>query len=261
MSEIGELKRFFEDLYDSSDPNNEISEIDKCFEEVLNLLNSGTIRASENKDGDWIVNSWVKKAILMGFKYGKLKSTDYDGYDKIDLLKPDFRYRKVPGSLIRQGVCISDGVVVMPSYINIGAYIGARTMIDIYSCIGSCAQIGEECHISAGACIGGVLEPPCAIPVIIEDSCFVGANSSILEGVILRKGSVIASGVTISSSTKIVDRSNGDAFRGFVPECSVVVPGSYSDKSGLNINCAVIIKKVDKGTRSKSSINEILRDM
>jgi 2,3,4,5-tetrahydropyridine-2-carboxylate N-succinyltransferase len=175
---------------------------------------------------------------------------------KFDYENP--RYRRAPGAIVREGTYIGNGAIIMPSFINIGAYIGERTMIDINAAIGSCAQIGKACHIAALACIGGVLEPISARPVIIEDNCFIGAHSSILEGVIVRENSVIASGVTISASTKIIDRSDGEIYLGEIPKNSVVVSGSYRSND-VNISCAIIVKTVDSKTKQKSSINEILR--
>lgn len=255
---IPQIKSVVEDVFDNNIDlsKNKILEI---FDEIIDLLNSGEIRVAEKVDGNWIVNSWIKKAILLGFKHKDMRKTTFDSFDKIDLLKPDGRYRKVPGSFIRDGVYIANGAVIMPSYINIAAYIGKGTMIDINSCIGSCAQIGENCHIAAGSCIGGVLEPAVATPVIIEDGCFIGANAAVLEGVIVKQNSVIAAGLVLSASTKIIDRATGETHKGIVPEDSVLVPGSYQTENNLNINCAVMIKKINKGVRDKVSINEFLR--
>lgn len=230
---------------------------------VFEKLNTGEIRVAQMLDDKWVVNSWVKKAILLAFKLNDAQPQVFDSFDKLGLLKYDYenpRYRKVPLALIRDGVYIGNNAVIMPSYINVGAYIGDRTMIDINASIGSCAQIGQNCHISAASVIGGVLEPANANPVIIEDNCFIGVHSSILEGVIVQEGSVIASGVSISASTKIIDRDTGEITHGVIPSGSVVVPGSYPSKNGTNISCAVIVKKVDAKTLSKSSINELLRD-
>ncbi|MDR1034900.1 MAG: 2,3,4,5-tetrahydropyridine-2,6-dicarboxylate N-succinyltransferase [Holosporales bacterium] len=230
-------------------------------DEVIKLLNSGDIRVAEKVNGSWIVNSWIKQALLIGFKCRRAEKQEFGGFDKFGILDFDYnnpRYRKVPGAIIRDGTYIGDDAIIMPSFINIGAYVGERSMIDIHAAIGSCAQIGKNCHISALACIGGVLEPPSAKPVIIEDNCFIGAHSSILEGVIVGENSVIASGVTISSSTKIIDRMTGNNYIREVPKNSVIVSGSYRSND-LNISCAIIVKTVDFNTRQKSSINEILR--
>ena len=250
------IENYFEDNI-----NSDAARID--VDEVFRLIETGKIRVSEKINDQWIVNSWIKKAILLSFRLNKATKQDFDCYDKLGLLKYDYenpRYRKVPMALIRKGVYIGENAVIMPSYINVGSYIGARTMIDINASIGSCAQIGENCHISASSVIGGVLEPATANPVIIEDNCFIGVHSSVLEGAIVGEGSVIASGVSISSSTKIIDRDTGEIIYGRVPKGSVVVSGSYPSKNGINISCAVIVKKVDEKTKSKSSINDILRE-
>ncbi len=258
---IDQLKTRIEAYFENLDKINKhiaISDIDK----VIKLLNAGEIRVCEKENNNWIVNTWIKKAILLAFKLKSPKKQEFDSYDKLGLLGYDYdlpRYRKVPPSLIREGVYIGNDAVIMPSYINIGAYIGEKTMIDINAAIGSCAQIGENCHISALSCIGGVLEPLVANPVIIEDNCFIGVHSSVLEGVIVREGAVIASGVNLSASTKIIDRKTGSISYGIIPAGSVVVAGSYPS-DGVNISCAVIVKQVDEKTKSKSSINELLRD-
>lgn len=233
--------------------------IDKIFE----LLNAGEIRVAIKMDGRWIVNQWVKEAILLAFKLKRATQRDFDCYDKLGLLAYDYdnpRYRKVPPSVIRDGVYIGNNAIIMPSYINVGAYVGHKTMIDINATIGSCAQIGDECHIAASAVIGGVLEPTSARPVIIEDRCFIGVHSSILEGVIVEENAVIASGVSISASTKIIDRETREISHGIVPAGSVVVPGSYPSKDGINIACAVVVKKIDTKTREKTAINMLLRE-
>jgi 2,3,4,5-tetrahydropyridine-2-carboxylate N-succinyltransferase len=240
---------------------------------IIDGLNQGIIRVSRKDDGNWIVNQWVKKAILLYFQLNDSKV--YSGncvkwYDKIHpKFSPEFddndfkknKYRIVPGAYIRTGAYIAKNVVVMPSFINIGAYVGEGSMIDTWVTIGSCAQIGDNCHISGGVGIGGVLEPIQANPVIIEDNCFIGARSEIVEGVIVEEGSVISMGVFISSSTKIVDRATGEIIYGRVPAYSVVVPGTLpaQDPSKPSLYCAVIIKKVDEATRKKTAINELLR--
>ncbi|MDR1476154.1 MAG: 2,3,4,5-tetrahydropyridine-2,6-dicarboxylate N-succinyltransferase [Holosporales bacterium] len=239
------------------------SEILSTVDQIITLLNAGDIRVAEKVNGTWLVNSWIKEAILLGFSHRQSEKRDLDGFDKFGLLNFDYEapmYRKVPGTIIREGSYIGPNTVIMPSFINIGVYVGEKTMIDINSAIGSCAQIGSNCHISAMTCIGGVLEPTSAMPVIIEDNCFIGAHSAILEGVIVGENSVIASGVIISASTKIIDRKTGKIYLGEIPKNSVVVPGSYQTSGNLNISCAVIIKMVDHRTRQKSSINEILRE-
>ena len=254
-----ELKQYIETSFDSDYAKLDKEEVVEKIDEVTALLGKGLIRVAEKIDNSWIVNSWIKKAILLAFRFKKASDQIYDSFDKIGILSSSQRYRKIPGSIIRDGVYIGNDAVIMPSYINIGAYIGNKTMIDINAAIGSCAQIGNSCHISALACIGGVLEPAVATPVIIEDNCFIGACSAILEGVIVEKNSVIASGVIISGSTKIIDRQTQKVHKGIIPSGSVVVSGSYPSDS-LNISCAIIIKKVDDKTREKSSINDILRE-
>ena len=256
---ISDLKTRIELAFENNDLYNK-NDVDL----VISLLNSGQIKISEKVNGEYKTNSWIKKAILLMFKNTKADIQDFDSYDKIGLLKYDEnlqRYRKATGSFIRNGVYIGNNAVIMPSYINIGAYIGNNTMIDINSAIGSCAQIGENCHISALACIGGVLEPAVATPVIIEDNCFIGAHSSVLEGCIVEENSIISSGVHISSSVKIIDRETGEIYYGKIPSGSVVVPGSYQSKNGINISCAVIAKRTDEKSISKSSINDILRSV
>jgi 2,3,4,5-tetrahydropyridine-2-carboxylate N-succinyltransferase len=245
----------------------------KIIDEIIFQLGEGKIVVCEKITGQWCVNEWVKKAILLNFKLSEMKL--YDGncmkwYDKVDPQFLNFSqgifeqkgFRIVPGAFIRQGAYIGKNAVVMPSFINIGAYVGDNTMIDSWATIGSCAYIGNNCHISSGAGIGGVLEPLQAKPVIIEDNCFVGAGSQIVEGMILEEGAVISTGVFIGSSTKIINRNTGDIIYGRIPAYSVVVPGVLpSSKKDLpGIYCAVIVKQVDKKTREKTSLNELLRD-
>lgn len=242
-------------------------------QEIIDLLNNGTIRIS-NKVGDtWIVNEWIKKAVLLFFTLNDNKiinNTISSFYDKVpmkfshEMTEDDFKLlgsRVVPGVIARYGAYIGKDVVLMPSFVNIGAYIDDGTMVDTWATIGSCAQIGKKCHISGGAGIGGVLEPLQANPVIIEDGCFIGARSEIVEGVIVQEGSVIAMGVYLGASTKIYDTYTKEVTYGRVPPYSVVVPGSLPDtkNSGVSLYCAAIIKKVDASTRSKTSINELLR--
>lgn len=225
---------------------------------ALDLIKAGKIRAAEKQNGKWIVNAWVKQAILLAFKHFEPQQQEFNAFDKFSLLPYMGGYRKVPGAIIRDYVHISDGAVIMPSCINIGAYIGAKTMIDINAVVGSCAQIGANCHISAQACIGGVLEPTVAMPTIIEDNCFIGSHSAILDGVIVGENSVIAAGTIITSSTRIIDRKTGNVMYGEIPAGSVVVPGSYKSNN-CNVNCAVVIKQVTSEVLSKTSINELLR--
>jgi 2,3,4,5-tetrahydropyridine-2,6-dicarboxylate N-succinyltransferase len=244
--------------------------VPSAIRQIINGLNDGSIRVCEKIEGKWHINQWVKKAILMYFRTQQhtLLSLGTPYYDKIALkthhwTEQDFQMagvRLVPGAIVREGTFIDKNTVIMPSFINIGAHVGSGTMIDTWSTIGSCAYIGQDCHISGGVGIGGVLEPVQALPVIIEDNCFIGARSEIAEGVIVEEGSVISMGVFISASTKIIDRETGEVFYGRVPSYSVVIPGSQPTKNNLNLACAVIVKRVDERTRSKTSINELLRD-
>ena len=240
---------------------------------VLDGIDSGRYRAAQQeKDGNWKVNQWVKKAVLLSFRIRDNKVVE-DGamncYDKVPTKTDDWHedrfksagFRMVAGTVVRKGSYVASDVVLMPSFVNIGAYIDSGTMIDTWSTVGSCAQIGKNCHISGGVGIGGVLEPLQANPVIIEDDCFIGARSEVAEGVIIGKGSVISMGVYLGQSTKIVDRDSGEIFYGKVPPYSVVVAGSFPAKKegDPSLYCAVIVKKVDEKTRSKTSINELLR--
>ncbi len=259
-------------------------EIREAVNEVSKLLDSGQLRICEQviKDGAqcWQVNQWLKKAVLLSFRLNdnflsKQKSelgNSLSFYDKVALKFNDWNedrfrqagFRSLPGAIVRYSAFIAKNVVLMPSFVNVGAYVDEGSMIDSWATVGSCAQIGKNCHISGGVGIGGVLEPLQANPVIIEDNCFIGARSEIAEGVIVEKGSVISMGVYIGASTKIIDRSTGEVFYGRVPAYSVVVPGSISNESSnvknLSLYCAVIVKKVDEKTRSKTSINDLLRD-
>ena len=255
----------------------------KAVEEALDLLDSGSARVAEKgPDGSWQVNQWLKKAVLLSFRLRDMSMIaggpgDAAWWDKVDSKfsgwdDARFRaagFRAVPNCIVRYSAYIAPGVVLMPSFVNLGAYVDSGTMVDTWATVGSCAQIGKNCHISGGAGIGGVLEPLQAGPVVIEDNCFIGARSEVAEGVIVRQGSVLSMGVFIGASTRIIDRESGETFRGEVPPYSVVVPGSLPDKprkSGANagaspnLYCAVIVKRVDEKTRSKTSINELLRD-
>ena len=244
--------------------------------ETISSLDSGKIRVAEKNGNEWIINQWVKKSILLYFRINDMKLIsnspgNTNWWDKIDskfsgMGDQGFKnagFRAVPGSIVRKGSFVDSGCVLMPSFINIGAYVGSGTMVDTWATIGSCAQIGANCHISGGAGIGGVLEPLQANPVIIEDNCFIGARSEVAEGVIVREGSVLSMGVYLSSSTPIVNRETGEVIRGEVPPYSVIIPGTFSpnnDSSKPSLYCAVIVKIVDEKTRSKTSINELLRD-
>tara|TARA_B100000214_G_scaffold129994_1_gene92446 strand:- start:899 stop:1714 length:816 start_codon:yes stop_codon:yes gene_type:complete len=239
---------------------------------TLDSLNSGKIRVAEFVNNEWIVNEWIKKAILLSFKLKSNKVID-TGYTKFfDKLSSRFlsttqeyltdkNIRVVPQAIAREGTFIGDNVVLMPCFVNIGAYVDSGTMVDTWATVGSCAQIGKNVHLSGGVGIGGVLEPLQANPTIIEDNCFIGARSEIVEGVIVKKNSVISMGVFIGKSTKIYDRETDTISYGVVPEGSVVVSGSLPSKDGkYNLYCAVIVKKVDEKTRSKVGINELLRE-
>lgn len=251
----------------------EFATYQRIVEEVVGELDNGNLRVCERNDaGEWIVNEWLKKAILLSFKFRDNKSInagEIGWYDKVpskfeDWSESEFlncKIRVVPGAFARKGSYLGENVILMPSFINIGAYIDDGTMVDTWATIGSCAFIGKNCHISGGAGIGGVLEPLQANPVVIEDDCFIGARSEIAEGVHVGKGSVISMGVYIGASTKIIDRETGEIFYGRVPEYSVVVPGNAPPRNPgePSLYCAVIVKRVDAKTRSKVSINDLLR--
>ncbi len=254
--------------------------IRKAVATALTLLDSGEARVAERQsDGRWHVHQWLKKAVLLSFRLndmgvikggpGKASWWDkvpskFDGWNAAKFKKAGFR--AVPGSVVRRGAYIAPNVVMMPSFVNIGAYVDSATMVDTWATVGSCAQIGKNVHLSGGAGIGGVLEPVQAGPVVIEDDCFIGARAEVAEGVIVRRGSVLSMGVYLGASTKIIDRATGKIYIGEVPEYSVVVSGTQPGKPlpdgspGPNLYCAVIVKRVDEKTRSKTSINELLRD-
>ncbi|MBU2889562.1 2,3,4,5-tetrahydropyridine-2,6-dicarboxylate N-succinyltransferase [Celeribacter halophilus] len=246
----------------------------EAIEATLNALDHGEIRVAEKQeDGNWSVNQWAKKAVLLGFRIKDMEL--HDGgpqgsgwWDKVDSKfkgwgTAEFSeagFRAVPNAVVRKSAYIAPGVVLMPSFVNLGAYVDSGTMVDTWATVGSCAQIGKNVHLSGGAGIGGVLEPLQAGPVIIEDNCFIGARAEVAEGVIVREGSVLGMGVYLGQSTKIVDRETGEVFYGEVPPYSVVVAGTMPSKNGVNLYCAVIVKRVDAKTRSKTGINELLRD-
>ena len=241
--------------------------------ETIERLDAGTLRVAERQaDGAWLTHQWAKQAILLFFRLtpNALVAADAPGpwYDKVPLKFTGWDaarfeaagFRAVAGSIVRKGAFLSKGVVLTPSFVNIGAYVGEGTMVDTWATVGSCAQIGKHCHLSGGAGIGGVLEPLQANPTIIEDNCFIGARSEVVEGVIVEAHSVLAMGVFIGQSTKIYDRATGEIHYGRVPSGSVVVPGSLPSPDGrYALNCAVIVKRVDAQTRSKTSINDLLR--
>jgi len=261
------------DIKENINVNSDKSIIE-AIKETIELTDQGKIRVAEKKDGSWIVNQWVKKAILLSFKINKmeiLRGPYTSWYDKVpgksvDWKEEDWKnagYRHVPNGVVRKGSFIAKNAVLMPCFVNLGAYVDEGTMIDTWASVGSCAQVGKNCHVSGGAGIGGVLEPIQAGPVIIEDNCFIGARSEIAEGVLVEEGTVISMGVYIGASTKIVDRETGKISYGKVPAYSVVVPGTLPNKKnpdGPSLYCAVIVKKVDSKTRSKTSINDLLRD-
>ena len=246
---------------------------------ALNLLDRGELRVAEKKDGEWTVNQWAKKAVLLSFRLNAMEvikggpgdatwwdkvPSKFDGWRGLDFEEAGFR--AVPNCTVRRSAFIGKGVVLMPSFVNLGAYVDEGTMVDTWATVGSCAQIGKNVHLSGGVGIGGVLEPLQAGPVIIEDNCFIGARSEVVEGVIVREGAVLSMGVFIGASTKIIDRNTGEVFIGEVPAYAVVVPGNMPGKPlpdgtpGPSLYCAVIVKRVDAQTRSKTAINELLRD-
>jgi len=248
-------------------------------EATLLELDCGRLRVAEPRDGGWHVNQWAKKAVLLSFRLNDNEMSEGPNgakyWDKVPSKfaswsgPQDFRgagFRIVPGAVVRRASHIGKGVVVMPSFINIGAWVDENTMVDTWVTVGSCAQIGKNVHLSGGVGIGGVLEPLQANPVIIEDDCFIGARSEVVEGVIVERGAVLSMGVFLSSTTKIIDRATGEIFMGRVPAYSVVVPGALPGKPlpdgspGPSLGCAVIVKRVDAQTREKTAINELLRD-
>ena len=247
-------------------------------EQALGLLDSGAVRVAEPGPNGWVVNKWLKEAVLLSFRLNDSAPMPGPGgapvFDKVPMKfegwgQQQFQaagFRAVPGAVVRRSAYVAPGVVLMPSFVNVGAYVDRGTMVDTWATVGSCAQIGRNVHLSGGVGIGGVLEPLQANPTIIEDDCFIGARSEVVEGVIVERGSVLAMGVFISASTKIVDRTTGQIYVGRVPAYSVVVPGALPGKPmpdgspGPSLACAVIVKRVDEQTRSKTSINELLRD-
>ncbi len=276
-----QLETVIEQAWDSRD---EISvdtqgEIRDAVETSLGMLDSGQARIAEKIDGAWHVHQWLKKAVLLSFRLNPMQVISggpnlANWYDKVEskftgwgeAQFKDAGFRAVPNCVVRRGAYIAPGVVVMPSFVNLGAYVDEGTMVDTWVTVGSCAQIGKNVHLSGGVGIGGVLEPLQAGPTIIEDNCFIGARSEVVEGVVVEEGCVLSMGVFISQSTKIIDRETGEVFRGRVPAYSVVVPGTMPGKAlpdgsaGPGLSCAVIVKRVDEQTRSKTSINDLLRD-
>jgi 2,3,4,5-tetrahydropyridine-2-carboxylate N-succinyltransferase len=251
----------------------------EAVDRALALLDAGKLRVAEKHAGGWRVNQWLKKAVLLSFRLNDMSvigggpgravwwdkvASKFDGWGEDEFRAAGFR--AVPGCVVRRSAYIAPGVVLMPSFVNLGAHVGRGTMVDTWATVGSCAQIGANCHLSGGVGIGGVLEPLQADPVIIEDNCFIGARSEVVEGVRVGEGAVLGMGVYIGQSTKIVDRATGEVFMGHVPPYSVVVSGTLPGKPfpdgspGPSLYCAVIVKRVDEKTRSKTSINELLRD-
>lgn len=254
-------------------------EVREAVEAALGLLDSGKARVAEKRDGAWAVNQWLKKAVLLSFRLNDMTPIaggpgNATWWDKVpskfegwgDNQWRAAGFRAVPNCIVRRSAFIAPGVVLMPSFVNLGAYVDSGTMVDTWATVGSCAQIGKNCHISGGAGIGGVLEPLQAGPVIIEDHCFIGARSEVAEGVVVGEGSVLSMGVYLGQSTKIIDRATGEVLQGRVPPYSVVVSGTLpgkplpSGEPGPSLYCAVIVKRVDAQTRSKTSINELLRE-
>ena len=274
------LQRPIEDLWEQRDTLTSSTKgaARDAVEAALEALDNGSVRVAEKTTGDWVVNQWLKKAVLMSFRLTDSAPMDGSGgapvWDKVPMKFAGWgqnRFkeagvRAVPGAVVRKSAFIAPGAVLMPSFVNLGARVGANTMVDTWATVGSCAQIGANCHLSGGVGIGGVLEPLQANPVIIEDDCFIGARSEVAEGVIVERGAVLSMGVFIGASTKIIDRATGQIHMGRVPSYSVVVPGSLPGKNlpdgspGPSLYCAVIVKIVDAQTRAKTSINELLRD-
>jgi 2,3,4,5-tetrahydropyridine-2-carboxylate N-succinyltransferase len=250
------------------------SEIRSAVEAAIAALDSGEARIAEKRGGEWVVHQWLKKAVLLSFRLNPMEiipggpggaqwwdkvPSKFAGWGAAEFETAGFR--AVPGSIVRRGAFVAPGAVLMPSFVNIGARVGEGAMIDTWATVGSCAQIGRNVHISGGAGIGGMLEPLQAGPVIIEDDCFIGARSEVAEGVVVEQGAVLSMGVFLGASTKIVDRASGEVHYGRVPAYSVVVPGTLPAKDGgPSLACAVVVKRVDERTRSKTSINELLRD-
>jgi 2,3,4,5-tetrahydropyridine-2-carboxylate N-succinyltransferase len=276
MRDIAELQPIVERAFEARDTIGPATkgEVREAVEAALELLDRGEIRVAEKRDGGWTVNQWLKKAVLLSFRLNDMSvipggpgaavwwdkvPSKFDGWDETRFRAAGFR--AVPGCVVRRSAYIAPGAVLMPCFVNLGAYVDEETMVDTWATVGSCAQIGKRCHISGGAGIGGVLEPLQAGPVVIEDDCFIGARAEVAEGVIVRQGSVLSMGVYLGASTRIVDRETGTVTYGEVPPYSVVVSGSLPGASGgPALYCAVIVKRVDERTRGKTSINELLRD-
>ncbi|HEY8159835.1 MAG TPA: 2,3,4,5-tetrahydropyridine-2,6-dicarboxylate N-succinyltransferase [Methylobacter sp.] len=272
---MSQLEKIINDAFENRadiSPTSVSAEVRAAVEEAINLLDSGKARVAEKTSGEWVTNQWLKKAVLLSFRINENKLMDGGNtryYDKVDskfanYSEEDFAkagVRVVPNAVARRGSYIAPGAILMPSYVNIGGYVDSGTMVDTWVTVGSCAQIGKNVHLSGGVGIGGVLEPLQAGPTIIEDNCFIGARSEIVEGIIVEEGSVISMGVYIGQSTKIYNRMTGEISYGRIPAGSVVVSGNLPSADGkYSLYCAVIIKQVDEKTRSKTGINELLRD-
>ncbi|MDH5692102.1 MAG: 2,3,4,5-tetrahydropyridine-2,6-dicarboxylate N-succinyltransferase [Gammaproteobacteria bacterium] len=273
---MSDLKGIIEEAFEARadiTPRNVDAQVKDAVQQAIEMIDRGEMRVAEKKDGSWVVNEWLKKAVLLSFRiqdnevveggfarfYDKVE-TKYASTDSRSFLEGGVRV--VPPATVRKGSYIAPSVVLMPSYVNIGAYVDSGTMVDTWATVGSCAQIGKNVHLSGGVGIGGVLEPLQASPTIIEDNCFIGARSEIVEGVIVEEGSVISMGVYIGQSTKIYNRETGEVTYGRVPAGSVVVSGNLPSKDGkYSLYCAVIVKQVDEKTRGKVGINELLRDI
>ncbi|WP_295962658.1 2,3,4,5-tetrahydropyridine-2,6-dicarboxylate N-succinyltransferase [uncultured Bartonella sp.] len=282
MTNLSQLESIIEKAFDEREKVNILTkgEIREAVDHVLDLLDKGELRVAEREtNGKWKVHQWLKKAVLLSFRLNAMGlisggpdqsswwdkvPSKFDGWNADNFEKAGFR--AVPNAIVRRSAYIAPSVVLMPSFVNIGAYVGEGTMVDTWATVGSCAQIGKHVHLSGGAGIGGVLEPLQAGPTIIEDNCFIGARSEVVEGCIVREGAVLGMGVFIGKSTKIVDRATGKITYGEVPPYSVVVAGTMPGKpfpngeAGPNLYCAVIVKRVDEKTRSKTSVNDLLRD-
>ncbi|OBQ77515.1 2,3,4,5-tetrahydropyridine-2,6-dicarboxylate N-succinyltransferase [Mesorhizobium sp. WSM3873] len=280
--DLASLEKIIEKAFEERDTISTATrgETRDAIQSALDLLDRGVVRVAERQDdGRWLVNQWLKKAVLLSFRLNRMEiikggpghsvwwdkvPSKFEGWGAVDFEKAGFR--AVPSSVVRRSAYVAPGAVLMPSFVNVGAYVDTGTMVDTWASVGSCAQIGKNVHLSGGVGIGGVLEPMQAGPTIIEDNCFIGARSEVVEGCIVREGSVLGMGVFIGQSTKIVDRATGEVFYGEVPANSVVVAGSLPGKPlpngepGPSLYCAVIVKRVDARTRSKTSINELLRD-
>ena len=271
-----DLENVIDTSWESRDEINErtVGKIKEAVEQTLNLLGDGSLRVAEKTaSGEWVVNQWTKKAVLLSFMLREMElqkggPQDSTWWDKVDSKFKDWgetewrqrKFRAVPNTDVRASAFIGENVVLMPSFVNLGAYVDSGTMVDTWATVGSCAQIGKNVHLSGGVGIGGVLEPMQASPTIIEDNCFIGARSEIVEGCIVREGAVVGMGVFIGKSTKIYNREIGETTYGEIPPYSVVVSGSIPSKGVVNLYCAVIVKQGDEKTRSKTSINDLLRD-